>query len=77
MVYNTVDEWLDEMENFSTRRERMLMDESDYAIEKWVSEAFRQGQLAGMSKVLDAIKPNLDAIKESNNRLGEILNRDI
>jgi hypothetical protein len=77
MTYNTVNEWLDEMENFSTRRERMLMDESDYAIEKWVSEAFRQGQIAGMSKVLETIKPNLDAIKESNNRLGEILNRDI
>jgi hypothetical protein len=72
MTYNTVDEWLNEIENYSLRSERIPAD----AI-PWVKQAWRLGKIAGMSQVLEVVRPQLDAIAESNERVIEILNRKI
>lgn len=45
MRYTNVDEWLDEVENYSTRHERLLEDIHDFdrPVKPWLAEAWRLG----------------------------------
>lgn len=49
-VYRSFDEWLDEIENFSTRRERLL-DELGGAALPWVKAAWDLGE--AKAKLID------------------------
>lgn len=75
-AYKDINEWLDEMENYSTRRERMLLDESDYAIEKWVIEAWRQATRT--SRVQEVIlQGEIKMLKENIHYLEEVLREEM
>lgn len=54
----TFDEWLDEIEVFSARRERLYEDIKDdiEIVDKWLKAAYNVGRTAGLQEAYDKMR---------------------
>lgn len=76
MTYRTIDEWLDEVENFATRRDRLLDELGERGLE-WVRTAWELGAVSSVytlkPEAYDAFVKALEAPQKPNARLRSLM----
>lgn len=62
----TFDEWMYEIEAFSSRRERLYEDLNDYQgdnieiVDEWLEAAYNTGKSAGLQEILDLMLSDIE-----------------